>query len=45
MKKAAKIRWKKVEDDEIAKIVKNICKGLKNKGKDIYYIAKYDLEK
>ena len=36
---------KKVEDDEIAKIVKNICKGLKNKGKDIYYIAKYDLEK
>ena len=27
------------------KIIKKICKGLKNKGKDIYYIAKYDLQK
>ena len=36
---------KKVDDDKIAKIIKNICKGLKNKEKDVYYIAKYDLKK
>ena len=35
----------KFDSEEIQKISKNICNSLKNKGKDIYYIAKYDLQK
>ena len=35
----------KLDTDEIQKISKNIYNSFKNKGKDIYYIAKYDLQK
>ncbi len=43
--KSIKNNKKNGDDDEMQKIIKKICKGLKNKGKDIYYIAKYDLQK
>ena len=35
----------KLESEEIQKISKNIYNSFKNKGKDIFYIAKYDLQK
>ena len=35
----------KLDSEEIEKVSKNICNALKNKGKDIYYIAKYDIDK
>ena len=43
--KSIKNNKKNGDNDEMQKIIKKICKGLKNKGKDIYYIAKYDLQK
>ena len=36
---------KKNNSDQIADISKNICNSLKNKGKVLYFIAKYDLQK
>ena len=35
----------KSDSPEVQKISKNICNALKNKGKDLFYIAKYDLQK
>ena len=35
----------KLDSEEIQKLSKNIYNSFKNKGKDIYYIAKYDLQK
>ena len=35
----------KSDSSEVQKISKNICNALKNKGKDLFYIAKYDLQK
>ena len=35
----------KLDIEGIQKVSKNIYNSLKNKGKDLYYIAKYDLEK
>ena len=32
-------------DKDISKISKNICNSLKKEGKDLYYIAKFDLQK
>ena len=35
---------KNIIDKEIQKISKNVYNSLKNKGKDLYYIAKYDMQ-
>ena len=38
-------KGKKHNSEELADISKNICNSLKNKGKVLYFIAKYDLQK
>ena len=43
--KNKKDKSKKKNNEEIQKISKNITNSLKGKGKDLYYISKYDLQK
>ena len=43
--KNKKDKSRKKNNEEIQKISKNITNSLKSKGKDLYYISKYDLQK